>query len=121
MFTGIKGVLQLAIIDMILVFLILGGLALVMILLKKIVGINEKKVSEEIKTIPQIKNAVPKIEKEEVEGKFIAVIASAVASYLEKPISEFKVVSIKKYTSSITTPWTAMGRQESMLRKNIPY
>ena len=34
MFEGIGGALQLAVIDMTLVFLILGGLALVMVLLK---------------------------------------------------------------------------------------
>jgi len=44
-----------------------------------------------------------------------------VASYLEKPRSEFKIISIKKYKPSAINPWTAMGRQELMLGKNIKY
>ncbi len=45
MFEGINGAFQLAIIDMVLVFAVLGGLALVMVFLKNIVGIKvEKKI-----------------------------------------------------------------------------
>ena len=121
MFEGIRGAIQLAIIDMILVFVILGGLALVMVLLKNVVEFKGKKVPKETKVTPTVEHSIPKIEKEEAEGKLVAIIASAVASYFEKPRSVFKIVSIKKYKSSITTPWTAIGKQESMLGKNIKY
>ena len=118
MFEGISGALQVAIIDMILVFAVLGGLALVMILLKNIIGITEiKKTTKETMIAPPTISTVKVKEKEEVDGKLVAVITAAVASYLEKQRSEFKVVSIRKYKSSVVAPWTVMGRQELMLRE----
>ena len=118
MFEGISGALQVAVIDMILVFAVLGGLALVMVFLKNIIGIKETKktAKETIIASPTISTVKVK-EKEEVDGKLIAVITAAVASYLEKQRSEFKVVSIRKYKSSVVAPWTVVGRQELMLRK----
>jgi len=117
MFEGINGAIQLAVIDMILVFTVLVGLALVIVFLKNIVGIKEeKKISKEVKVSPPASSIISIKEKEEVDGKLIAVITAAVASYLEKQRSEFKVVSIRKYKSSIVAPWTVMGRQELMLR-----
>ncbi len=122
MFEGINGAIQLAVIDMILVFAVLGGLALVMIFLKNIVGIKEqKKISKEVKVTPLVSSITSIKEKEEADGKLITVITAAVASYLEKPRSEFKIISIKKYKPSAINPWTAMGRQELMLGKNIKY
>ncbi len=124
MFEGINGAFQLAIIDMVLVFAVLGGLALVMVFLKNIVGIKvEKKIpkTKETKVTPPVIDSTQVREKEEVEGKLVAVITAAVASYLEKPRSEFKIISIKKYKPSAINPWTAMGRQELMLGKNIKY
>jgi len=44
MFEGINGAIQIAVIDMILVFTVLGGLALVMVCLKNMVGIKEVKL-----------------------------------------------------------------------------
>lgn len=118
MFEGINGAIQLAIIDMILVFAVLVGLALVVVFLKNIIGIKEeKKISKEVKVSPPAPNIISIKEKEEVDGKLVAVITAAVASYLEKQKSEFKVVSIRKYKSSIVAPWTVMGRQELMLRE----
>jgi len=118
MFEGINGAIQVAVIDMILVFAVLGGLALVMIFLKNIVGIKEqKKISKEVKVTPSASSINSIKEKEEVDGKLIAVVTAAVASYLEKPKSKFKILSIKKYQTSSITPWAAMGRQELMLRK----
>jgi len=122
MFEGINGAFQLAVIDMVLVFAILSGLALVMVFLKNMVRIKEaKKIPKEAKIIPQVVSSIQVSEKEEVEGKLVAVITAALASYLEKPRSEFKILSIKKYKSSIINPWTAIGRQELMLGKNIKY
>ena len=122
MFEGISGAFQLAVIDMILVFAVLAGLALVMVFLKNVVGIKEaKKIPKEAKITPSAISATPVKDKEEVEGKLVAAITAAVASYLEKPRSEFKIISIKKYKSSIVAPWTVIGRQELMLGKNIKY
>ncbi|MDP2944940.1 MAG: OadG family protein [Atribacterota bacterium] len=118
MFEGINGAIQLAVIDMILVFLILGGLALTMVLLKNIVKIKEtKKIPKETKIVPPVISTNSIKENEEVDDKLIAVITAAVASYLEKPKSKFKILSIKKYQTSLITPWAAMGRQELMLEK----
>ena len=122
MFEGINGAIQIAVIDMILVFAVLGGLALVMVFLKNIVGIKEeKKISKEVKVAPPASSITSIKEKEEVDSKLIAVITAAVASYLEKPKSKFKILSIKKYQTSLIAPWAAMGRQELMLEKNNKY
>ena len=118
MFEGINGAIQIAVIDMTLVFLILGGLALVMVLLKNIVKIKEtKKIPKETKIVPPVISTNSIKENEEVEGKLVALITAAVATCLEKPKSKFKILSIKKYQTSLITPWAAMGRQELMLEK----
>ena len=118
MFEGINGAIQLAVIDMTLVFLILGGLALVMVLLKNIVKIKEtKKIPKETKIIPPVISTNSIKANEEVEGKLVALITAAVATCLEKPKSKFKILSIKKYQTSLITPWAAIGRQELMLEK----
>ena len=116
MFEGINGALQVAIIDMVIVFSVLGGLALIIVSLKNVVGIKkEKKMPKEIK-VTSLPSGVTSIkEKEEIDGKLVAVITAAVASYLEKPKSKFKILSIKKYQTSSIAPWSAMGRQELML------
>lgn len=107
---------------MTLVFLILGGLALVMVLLKNIVEIKEtKKIPKETKIVPPVISTTPIKEKEEVEGKLVALITAAVASYLEKPKSEIKILHLKKYKPFVISPWTILGRQELMLGKNIKY
>jgi len=118
MFEGINGAIQIAVIDMTLVFLILGGLALVMVLLKNIVKIKEtKKIPKETKIVPPVISTNSIKKNEEVEGKLVALITAVVATCLEKPKSKFKVLSIKKYQTSLITPWAAIGRQELMLEK----
>ena len=122
MFEGINGALQVAIIDIIIVFLVLGGLALIIVSLKNIIGIKEeKKISKEVKVTPPALSITSIREKEEIDGKLVAVITAVVASYLEKPKSKFKILSIKKYQTSLITPWAAIGRQELMLEKNNKY
>lgn len=115
MFEGIDGAIQVAIIDMILVFTVLGGLALIIVSLKNIVGIKkEKKIPKEVKITPLASSITSIKEKEEINGKLVAVITAAMASFLEKPKSKFKILSIKKYQTSLIAPWSAMGRQELM-------
>jgi len=122
MFEGINGALQVAIIDMILVFAVLSGLALIIVSLKNIVGIKkEKKIPKEVKATPPASSINSIKEKEEINGKLVAAITAAVASYLEKPKSKFKVLSIKKYQASLIAPWSAIGRQELMLGRNNKY
>lgn len=116
MFEGINGAIQLAVIDMILVFAVLSGLALVIVFLKNIVGIKKvKKIAKETKIAHSTISTV-KV-KEKAEDKLVAIITAVVASYLEKPKSKFKILSIKNYQPSLITPWTAMGRQELMSSK----
>jgi len=116
MFEGINGAIQVAIIDMILVFAVLGGLALIIVSLKNVVGIKkEKKIPKEVELTSTPSSITSIKEKEEIDDKLVAVITAAVASYLEKPKSKFKILSIKKYQISLITPWAAMGRQELML------
>ena len=114
MFEGISGAIQVAVIDMILVFAVLGGLALIIVFLKNVVGIKkEKKIPKEVK-VTSPPSSITSIKEEEIDGKLVAVITAAVASYLEKPKSKFKILSIKKYQTSSIAPWSAMGRQELM-------
>lgn len=116
MFEGINGALQVAIIDIVIVFLVLGGLALIIVSLKNVVGIKkEKKMPKEVKVTSPPSGVTSIKEKEKIDGKLVAVITAAVASYLEKPKSKFKILSIKKYQISSIAPWSAMGRQELML------
>jgi len=122
MFEGISGAFLLAIMDYLYIFVVLGGLALLMVIVGKVVQkFSEKKVVKENKISPQLIDATTVKEKEEFNGKLIAVITAAVASYLEKPKSEFKIVNIKKYKPAVMAPWTVIGRQELMLGKNTKY
>ena len=115
MFEGISGAIQVAVIDIILVFAVLGGLALIIVFLKNVVGIKkEKKMPKEVKVTSPPSSITSIKEKEEIDGKLVAVITAAVASYLEKPKSKFKTLSIKKYQTSSIASWSAMGRQELM-------
>ncbi|MBE3095072.1 MAG: OadG family protein [Actinobacteria bacterium] len=120
MFEGIGGAILLAILDYLYIFVVLGGLAIVMVLLGKIVKrFESKKTHKEIKvTSPVINTALIK-EKEKFNGELIAVITAAMVFYLKKPKSKFKIVNIKRYRPFITTPWSSMGRQNVMLGKNI--
>ena len=121
MFEGISGAFQLAVIDMILVFVILGGLALVMVLLKNVVSVKAVKLPKEVKKITPEVNIASNVQAKEMETELIAVITASVASCLASPGREFKIVNIKKYRPLITTPWSAIGRQEAMLGRNIKY
>lgn len=117
MFEGINGAIQLAVIDMILVFAVLAGLALVIVFLKNIVGIKKvKKIAKETKIAHSTISTV-KVKEEEAKDKLVAIITAVVASYLEKPKSKFKILSIKNYQPSLITLWTAIGRQELMSSK----
>lgn len=47
------------------------------------------------------------------DDELVAVIAAALAAYLDKPVSNIKVRSIKKMGAHVSS-WAAAGRQEQM-------
>jgi len=119
MFEGTSGAILLAILDYLYIFVVLGGLAILMVIVGKIVKKYEtKKTNKETKVITPVFNTAEIKEEEKNDDCLIAIITAAISSYLEKPKSRFKVVNIKKYRTSSMTPWTTMGKQELMLRKN---
>jgi len=118
MFEGISGAILLAILDYLYIFVVLGGLAILMTVLGKIVKKYEtKKVNQDTKIPSPALNIAQIKEKEKVDVRLTAIISAAISSYIEKPKSRFKVVNIKKYKNSSMTPWTTMGKQELMLGK----
>jgi len=122
MFEGIGGTLLLAIMDYLYIFIVLGGLALLMVIVGKVAqNFSAKKVVKENKVSPPVIKATPVKEKEEFDSKLVVIIASAIATYFEKSRSEFRILSIKKHKPYTINPWIAMGRQELMLGKNIKY
>ena len=122
MFEGISGAILLAILDYLYIFVVLAGLAIVMILLGKIIRRFEaKKAPKDNKVVLQTTNTTLEKDKEKTNGELIAVMTAAIVSYLEKPKSQFRIVSIKRYRPLITTPWSAIGRQEAMMGKSIKY
>lgn len=124
MFKGIIGGLQLSIIVMVLVFAVLGLLALVMYRLKYVVGTEISKKPEkarEVNTSISPDVSTIKEEKSEDREELVAVISAAVSYLWEKPGSRFKVLNIRRVDTVSINPWTVVGRQELMLGKNIKY
>ena len=116
MFEGTSGAILLAILDYLYIFVVLGGLAILMVIVGKIV--KKYETNKETKVITPVFNTAEIKEEEKNDDRLIAIITAAISSYLEKPKSRFKVVNIKKYRTSSMTPWTTMGKQELMLRNN---
>ncbi|MCK5767002.1 MAG: OadG family protein [Candidatus Atribacteria bacterium] len=122
MFEGTSGAILLAILDYLYIFVVLGGLAILTVILGKIVKKYEtKKTNKVTKVISPVINTPEMNEEEGNDDRLIAVITAALSFYLEKPKSSFKVVNIKKYRISSMSPWATMGKQELMLRKNNKY
>ncbi|GAB4116860.1 MAG: OadG family protein [Candidatus Caldatribacteriota bacterium] len=122
MFKGIIGGIQLSVIDMLLVFSVLGLLALVMYALKYLVKPKANKKPEETKGSSMITSSPVSTVKEEQIGekeKLVAIVSAAVACLWGKPGKKFRVLSIRRMDTTSMNPWTAMGRQELMLGKNV--
>ncbi len=122
MFKGIIGGIQLSVINMLLVFSVLSLLALVMYALKYLVKTKANKKPEETKgTSVIISSPVSTTKEEQIEEKerIVAIVSAAVAYLWEKPGKKFRVLSIRRMDTTSMNPWTAMGRQELMLGKNI--
>jgi len=106
----LKGAFQLAVIDMILVFIIFKRISLGYGIVKK--GCKHQKpvkLPKETKIISPAVISVPKIQGEEIESKLIAVITAAITSCLATPRSEFKIVNIKNINHSLTLPGMQQG------------
>jgi Na+-transporting methylmalonyl-CoA/oxaloacetate decarboxylase gamma subunit len=126
MYEGIEGAIKIALIDMILVFVILGLLALLMIGLKEIVKLASRKESGIKKVaIPEKDRIIPeKQDHEEIitaeqegDGQLIAVLSAAVASLMERPLYQVKIINIKRSIPSGANPWTISGKQNLMSKR----
>jgi len=124
MFKGIIGGIQLSIIDLVLVFAVLGTLALVMYGLKYLVGgkVSKKtEIAQEVSTLTPPDISTAQEEHGEDKEELMAVISAAVASLWEKPGSRLRILKIRRVDTGTMNLWTAMGRQELMFGKNIKY
>ena len=128
MYEGITGAIILSLISLLMVFIILGLLALLMVGLKVIVQLFSKKVAlekeapisakEEIEIAKEGKAIFTPKEQEVVSGarqdkneELIAVISAAVASYISRPTPQVRVISIKRITPELASPWAIAGKQ----------
>jgi Na+-transporting methylmalonyl-CoA/oxaloacetate decarboxylase gamma subunit len=123
MYVGIEGAIKIAITVMILVFIILGLLALMMVGLREIVKLTSKKKTEEkkvifpekVKTITEKpgKEGVKKTDKE-YDERLIAVISAAVSTFMSRPMNKVKIINIKRYLPAGASPWSISGKQSVM-------
>ncbi len=134
MYEGIEGAIILSLIALITVFIILGLLALLMVGLRKVVESSSLKRAQEEKVvtaepedrtkdkkeilIPPEKEALTTFERD--KEATIAVLAAAVASYLQSglPAQPIRVISITRMVPESMHPWTISGRQ-NMMRERI--
>ena len=125
MYIGITGAVKIAITVIILVFVILSLLALLMVGLREIVKLNSKKQSIEKSTRPleETKIIAEKPLPEEVQRKdkeddlLLAVISAAVASMMEKPSRQIRIIEIKRSLHSDASPWSIAGKQSLMANR----
>ncbi|GEM_PF-1073882 len=115
----IGGALGLSIVAMSIVFLILGGLALLMVFIKHLAKAIEKvPVSPEKKVSPEVKKVSKPVSKEEEAPtaaftdieKDVAAIAAALAAFLGR-----KTVRIWRIAGPVRTTWKEAGRIESIM------
>lgn len=123
MYEGISGAIVLSLISFTMVFFILALLALLMVALKKIVEATHKKEGAMTKAILPQKDKVISEQQErqehiirnhENDGVLVAVISAAVAALMGSPISQVKIINIKRNITPITSPWSISGKQKMM-------
>lgn len=130
MYEGMEGAIRVALIDFILVFAILGLLALSMMGLHEIIKLMSRKKSVVEKNVvlekdkmileSESQKAIATVEKEEdADGRLIAVISAAMSSYLEKPINQIKVIHIQRSMPVWASPWTIYGKQNFMSNRSL--
>lgn len=131
MYVGLKGAIMLTIIAMTIVFLVLGLLALMMVALRKIVGLASSKKGKEAKVLVLEKKEVKDTAKtalvhdstseEKEDENIVAVISAAISSYLESTsvIQPIRVLSIRRVATLSLTPWAIAGKQNQISERNL--
>ncbi len=122
MYVGLEGAIKIAITVIILVFIILSLLALLMIGLREIVKLSSRKQAEEKKIKLSGKEKVRSTtsensvvqNKEEDDVQLIAAIAAAISIFMSKPMTQIKIINIKRTVPSEVSPWTISGKQNLM-------
>ena len=117
MFKGIAGAAVLGILDYLYIFVVLAGLALVMVILARIVQFNSKNTAKSEKSVKTGKaetfNKTEILKQSDTEDikidqiKEKAVITAAIAAYLSefKGVTNYKVIDIKPAFTKKMTPW----------------
>jgi|LSQX01.2.fsa_nt_gb sodium pump decarboxylase gamma subunit len=123
MYEGLQGAIVLSIISIVIVFIVLGLLALLMVGLRKIMAfiskktVEEKGIVKEEKTTPVPKEAISTEETENEE--IVSVISAAVANYLHSTASAqpLSIISIKRIMPQTLNYWAITGRQNMMAER----
>ncbi|NLL61601.1 MAG: OadG family protein [Candidatus Atribacteria bacterium] len=120
MYVGIRGAIMLTIIAMSCVFLVLGLLALMMVALRKIVGLTSSK-KKEIKDDAGTTLVPDSTSGEKEDRDIIAVISAAISSYFESEsvMQPIRILNIRRITPLSLTPWAMAGKQNQMLERNL--
>ncbi len=115
----IGGALGLSVVAMSIVFLILGGLALMMVFIKHLAKVIEKApVSPKEKVSPKVEKVSKPVSKEEKVPtpaftdfeKDVAAIAAALAAFFGR-----KAVRVWRIAGPVRTTWKEAGRIESIM------
>jgi Na+-transporting methylmalonyl-CoA/oxaloacetate decarboxylase gamma subunit len=123
MYEGISGAIVLSLISFTMVFFILALLALLMVVLKKIMKASPEKATVIKKAVIPEKDRVISerqdekesiIKEQENAGTLVAVISAAVASLMERPISQVKIINIKRSMPVVASPWIISGKPNVM-------
>ncbi|MDD3657105.1 MAG: OadG family transporter subunit [Atribacterota bacterium] len=133
MYEGIEGAIILSLIALVMVFIILGLLALLMVGLRKIVEFSAMKVAKEKKVITTDQKYIKKEEKliippdekktivsEQRENEeIIAIISAALANFQHMTVrtQPINAISIKRIMSQTLNPWSISGRQNMMTER----
>lgn len=124
MYEKILAAVMLSIIAMVIVFIVLGLLALFMVWLRKLITFSTKKVIKEKKGIVKKQKITPTPKEKEVisieemkSEEVISVASAAIVSYLYStfPTKPIEVINIKRITPKTLNYWTISGRQNTMM------
>lgn len=124
MYEGLQGAIVLSIISMVIVFIVLGLLALLMVGLRKVMAFTSKKTAKEEKVIVKEEKATPVPEEaisivETQNEEIVSVISAAVANYLHSTSSAqpLSIISIKRIMPQTLNYWAISGRQNMMAER----
>jgi sodium pump decarboxylase gamma subunit len=129
MYEGIEGAIILSIIAMVIVFLVLGLLALLMVGLRKVVPLFSKKTYNEQNIDKKENKLKPTLERKEIiinkaiaekeDEELIAIISAALASYtrLTPSSSPVKIINIKRLVPETFSSWVNSSRQTMMAER----